>query len=108
MWLLLVLFIGLYDFYTGFYEVFKRGLVLEINSYIKRLSWLDFQIESCDGHILTFKGYIDFSEPYKIEIDFIDVFAILSTSVWHTNTQKDSLRILKNDQAKDIMYRISD
>lgn len=66
----------------------------DINIFLKKQPWMDFEIENYSQGTLIIRGYIDFLESYQIEICFKNVFALETTLSWKTNTSIDVMTIV--------------
>lgn len=84
-------------------EIIKT--IEEINIFLKKSLWMDFQVIEYGNSTLKIRGYIDFYEPYKIEIIFQDVFFIMSNSFWKMDTERTSLELLRGSNLKMISYK---
>jgi hypothetical protein len=76
--------------------------VNEINDFLKKEMWFDFEMLEYKKNILTVVGSTDFSYSHNIEIYFKDVFSIHCNSEWKSDTSKNIIEIVQGDTAKKI------
>jgi hypothetical protein len=74
----------------------------EINNFLKKEMWFDFEILGYKKNDLTVIGSTDFSYYHNIEIHFKDVFLIHCHSEWKSDTSKSIIEIIQGNTAKKI------
>jgi hypothetical protein len=74
----------------------------EINSYLKREMWYDFEVLEYKEKCLAIIGSTDFSYSHDIEIKFEDVFLFHCNSEWKSDTSKNVIEIVNGDEARTI------
>ena len=80
-----------------------KKTVDEINKYIQKELWFDFDVFNYVRNKLTITGSIDFSVKYDIEIVFEDIAFVSLPFEWQTDTSQTVLSIIENsDEAKAI------
>jgi hypothetical protein len=82
-----------------------KKVVDEINNYIQKGLWLDFEVSQYSKNKLMITGSIDPSNPHDIEINFEDVFFVSLPLEWKTDTTKTVLHILEGEDAKALNLR---
>lgn len=72
-------------------EIDTDNLIVTINQYVKKFTWLDFEVQSYkDGNILVL-GSTDFSYYHQIEISFYGVSFYQGVLSWGSDPSDDLL-----------------
>lgn len=71
-----------------------KRIVKEINYYIQKQLWLDFEVKQYTKDMLTIIGSIHFSSTHNIEIYFKNIFFISLPIEWKINTSVNVLKLL--------------
>lgn len=79
-----------------------KFVVEQINNFIQKNLWFDFSVDNYINDKLTITGGLSLSYPPMIDIYFDDVMFSLVHTIWHTDTSKRVLTLLKGDEAKSI------
>ena len=74
-------------------------IVNEINDYIKKQLWLDFEVLSYENCTLSIIGNIDISSEHDIKITFNDVSFISMPFEWKTNTSIEAFFLVTGEEA---------
>ncbi len=74
----------------------------EINSYLKKEMWYDFEILEYKKNCLTIIGSTDFTYSHSIEIKFEDVFLSHFNTEWKSDTTKNVIEVVSGDEARII------
>ena len=74
-------------------------VVNEINDYIKKQMWLDFEVLSYENYTLSIIGSIDISSEHDIKIIFNDVSFISMPFEWKTDTSVEALILVTGEEA---------
>lgn len=77
----------------------------EINDFIRKKMWLDFEVLNYDKSKLTVIGSIDISTVHDIEIVFEDVFFVSMPFEWKTDTSETVLIFVEGEEAIAINKR---
>lgn len=72
--------------------------VKEINAIIRKDLWMDMDLSSWSGGVLTIIGGIDLSVSYTIELVFKDVYWASIHQSWNTNTKRDTLFLVEGEE----------
>lgn len=80
----------------------NKKIVNEINSFLMKGLWFDFEIMEYRGYDLTIMGSIDISASHDIEIIFKNVFFISLPAEWKTDTSDMVLEILEGPEAIEL------
>jgi hypothetical protein len=79
--------------------------VAAIDSYVRTLKWLDFEISEYSGGKLVIHGSIDASSTPNISITFNQVFFVSLPFEWKTDTSQQVCGILAGQTARDWNLR---
>ncbi len=79
-------------------EEAKRA-VDEINAYLQRQPWCDFEVMEYQGDTLIIMGSLDTSAPHDIEIRFKDISFLSLPKEWRTDTAAPPLALLQGEDA---------
>lgn len=82
---------------TEIEEVIKR-----INEFLQEQLWMDFEIIEYSKLCLKIIGSIDISNAPTMELILRDVFFISAPLNWQTDTSKNVITLLKDEDAKKI------
>jgi hypothetical protein len=74
----------------------------EINSYLKKEMWYDFEILEYKENCLIIIGSTDFTYSHSIEIKFEDVFLSHFNTEWKSDTTKNVIEVVSGDEARII------
>ena len=82
----------------------------EINKFISKELWFDFEIKSFDGGTLIIVGGLDLYYNWLIELTFTNVAFVSLKSDWKSNDKLNSLEILSGEKEKliKILYLIDE
>jgi hypothetical protein len=76
--------------------------IKEINDFLKKEMWFDFELLDYSKNCLTVVGSTDFSYFHNIEISFKDVFYISCNVEWRSDTSENIIEIEQGDEARKI------
>ncbi|MFV8751704.1 hypothetical protein ACNOYE_14260 [Nannocystaceae bacterium ST9] len=74
-------------------------VICEINAFLQRHPWLDFEIMEYRGCKLIVMGSLDTSADHDIEIEFSDVAFVCTPMTWQTDTSRPPLALVQGDEA---------
>lgn len=85
-----------------------RKVVDELNTYIMKSLWMDFEMRQYSRNRLSVYGGTDLLYSHEIEIIFEDIFFVSLPIEWKTDTKSTALRILDGEEARtiNIMYMV--
>jgi hypothetical protein len=83
----------------------SQSIVEEINIFLQKELWFDFEVICYQDRKLTIIGSIDPSSHHNIEIYFEDIFFVSLPVEWKTDTTKTILSILAGDNAIELNKR---
>lgn len=82
-------------------------VVNEVDNFIRKQNWLDFQVSQYDGYNLKVDGSTDFSYYHNLEIFFHDVFFVsVFFNGWKSDTQQSVFEIPVNEVELNQQYEI--
>ncbi|MCM3290012.1 hypothetical protein M3661_07715 [Paenibacillus sp. MER 180] len=76
-------------------------VVREINDYIKRGLWFDFEIKQYQDGEISLYGGLSLSYP-DVEIKFKEVFFVSLPMMWKTDTKDTILTVLEGEAEREI------
>lgn len=80
--------------------------IININSFLKKNSWCDFEIIELKG-ILKIGGKTSFENKYDIIISFEDVFFLQCLQSWRTDTSQESFTIPTIEEQRNVNLKYS-
>lgn len=81
-------------------EILK--IIDEVNEFLERQMWMDFEIVEYNKNILKIIGNIDISQEPNIEIIFENIFFISAPFEWKIDTSEKALYLLEGEEAINI------
>lgn len=75
------------------------GVIREINTFLQRELWFDFEIMEYKNSRLMLFGSVDATYRHDIEIYFHDVFFVSAPMEWQTDTSTPPLELVKGEEA---------
>lgn len=79
-----------------------QAIIKEINIFLQKELWFDFEVVRYQDQKLTIIGSIDPSSHHNIEIYFEDIFFVSLPMEWKTDTAKNILSIIEGDDAIEL------
>jgi len=76
--------------------------IKEINEFISKELWFDFEVKSFDGYTLIIIGGIDLYYNWLIELKFTDVSFLSLKNDWKRSDKLDLLEIITGEKEKVI------
>lgn len=83
----------------------SQSVVEDINIFLQKELWFDFEVIRYHDRKLTIIGSIDPSSHHAIEIYFEDIFFVSLPMEWKTDTTKTILSILEGNDAIKLNKR---
>lgn len=80
-----------------------------INTYLSRCLWMDFEFCRMDAGQIVLSGSIDqSSNEYAIDIEFQEPYFISTLFLWHTDTAKVFIELANDDEIIEMnqKYRV--
>lgn len=74
----------------------------EINEYLKKQLWMDFEVIEYSKYILRIIGSLDISIMPNIEIIMKDIFFASTVFNWETDTSQQVLALVEGSEARKL------
>ena len=82
-----------------------QEVVEEINAFLQKQLWYDFEVIRYQDQKLTINGGIDPSSHHNMEIYFEDVFFLSLPIEWKTDTTKTAFSLVAGSNAVELNKR---
>ncbi len=79
-----------------------KTVIDEINKYLNKQLWMDFEIIEYSKYVLRIIGSLDISAMPNIEITFKDVFFASAVFEWQTDTSQQVLFLIEGSEAREL------
>ena len=79
-----------------------KTVIDEINKYLNKQLWMDFEIIEYSKYVLRIIGSLDISAMPNIEITFKDVFFTSTVFDWQTDTSQQVLFLIEGSEAREL------
>jgi hypothetical protein len=76
-----------------------KQAVDEINAYLQRQPWCDFEVMEYQGDTLIIMGSLDTTAPHDVEVQFKGISFLSLPMEWKTDTAAPPLAVVQGEDA---------
>lgn len=80
-------------------------VINEINEYLNKQLWMDFEVIEYSNCVLKIIGSLDISAMPNVEIILKDVFFVSTVFNWETDTSQQALFLVEGSERRQLNMR---